>query len=262
MKPNIHPTAIIEDGASLGEGLSVGPYAVIESGASLGSHCKIKAHAVIKRHAVISEAVTVQHFAVIGGDPQIVGFDHQITSFVEIGAKSVIGEGVTIHRSFEEGKITRVGEQCFLMGNSHVAHDCQIGDCTILANGALLGGHVEIGKRVFVGGGAAVHQFVRIGRGVMVGGLAEISVDVPPFLLVSGRNQSSGLNRIGLSRNKTPQESITELKKLYFDLIKNYGSPAPRAEEILASEQYLSNEAKDFLSFLLMKNRRYVRHRS
>ena len=262
MQPSIHPTAIIEDGAILGEDISIGAYAVIERGANLGSRSVVKAHAVIKGYARIQDEVTVNHFAVVGGDPQIIGFDSQISSLVEIGANTVISEGVTIHRSYEEGGRTRVGKNCFLMGNSHIAHDCQLGDHTILANGALLGGHVEVGDRVFVGGGAAVHQFVRIGTGVMVGGMAEISVDVPPFLLISGRNQSSGLNRIGLSRNKISQESIAELKKLYLELIKNYGSPAKRTAEIMASGEYSSAEAKDFLSFLLMEKRRYVRHRS
>jgi len=262
MQPSLHPTAIIQDGAILGEDVFIGAYAVIERGASLGSRSVVKAHAVVKEYARIQEEVTVNHFAVVGGDPQIIGFDSKISSFVEIGANTVIGEGVTIHRSYEEGGRTRVGKNCFLMGNSHIAHDCQLGDHTILANGALLGGHVEVGESVFVGGGAAVHQFVRIGSGVMVGGLAEISVDVPPFLLISGRNQSSGLNRIGLSRNNIAQASIAELKKLYLELIKNYGSPAKRAAEILASGEYLSAEAKDFLSFLVMEKRRYVRHRS
>ena len=205
----IHPTAIIEDGAILGEDISIGAYAVIEREQSWV--VRIKAHAVIE-DIRIQEEVTVNHFAVVGGDPQIIGFNSQISSLVEIGANTFIGEGVTIHRSYEEGGSTRVGKNCYLMGNSHIAHDCQLGDHTILANGALLGGHVEVGDRVFVGGGAAVHQFVRIGTGVMVGGLAEISVDVPPFPLISGRNQSSGLNRIGLSRNKISQESIAELK--------------------------------------------------
>ena len=148
------------------------------------------------------------------------------------------------------------------MGYSHVAHDCTIGESCVLANGALLGGHVSLGKRVFMGGGAAVDQFARIGSGVMVGGLAEISVDIPPFLMVTGRNKSSGLNLTGLKRQGTSLKSISELKRCYLNLIKNYGSPTKRSQQMLEEGSFTSTEAKEFLNFLGMQKRRYVHHRA
>jgi UDP-N-acetylglucosamine acyltransferase len=262
MSSSIHPTAIVEEKVTLEEGCSVGPFAIIEKGAILGRGCVVNAHAVIKGFATLREAVEIDHFAVVGGNPQHLGFDPSTPSRVDVGEGTRIGEGVTLHRSIEKGGVTRIGKSCFLMGYSHVAHDCTIGESCVLANGALLGGHVSLGKRVFIGGGAAVHQFARIGSGVMVGGLAEISVDIPPFLMVTGRNQSSGLNLTGLKRQGTSPESISELKRCYLDLIKNYGSPAKRSRQMLEEGTFTSTEAKEFLGFLGMQKRRYVHHRT
>ena len=126
---------------------------------------------------------------------------------------------MTIHRSIHETVATHIADECFLMGNSHVAHDCNIGKSVVLANGALLGGHVSIGSNVFVGGGAALHQFIRVGDGAMIGGMAEISADVPPQITVVGRNLASGLNLIGLRRRGVSRKEISELKKLYRDFL-------------------------------------------
>jgi len=246
---NIDSTAIIGQDVALGEGVVIGPYAVIEEGAVLGSHCHIHSHAVIKKHAVLGEGVEVGHFSVIGGDPQHLTFDRSLASFAEVGSRTRIGEGVTIHRSIEPNGKTVVGEDSFLMGYSHVAHDCTLENKVVLANGVLLGGHVTIGCETFIGGGAAVHQFIRIGNGAMIGGLAEISLDIPPQVLVSGRNVISGLNLIGLKRRKVPINEISELKKVYRRVFEQTNVKKV-AKEILGGEDAPdSSICLDFLSF-------------
>jgi UDP-N-acetylglucosamine acyltransferase len=256
---SIHSTAIIEDEAELGNDVSVGPYALIENGSVLGCGSTVHSHAVVKKHTVLGRNVEVGHFAVIGGDPQHLSFDRSTLSSVCVGESTRIGEGVTIHRSIEKDGVTKVGNNCFLMGYSHVAHDCVIEDQVILANGVLLGGHVEVGRDSFLGGGAAVHQFVRIGDGCMIGGLAEISLDIPPQVLVAGRNQISGLNLIGLRRRKVSSVEIAELKQC-LHLVLSQGNPAKNASELLGKHAEIkSNVATSFLKFFLDGNRGFAR---
>jgi len=255
---DIHPTAIVEEGVNLERGCKVGPYAYLQKGAVLGKNCKIESHAVIKNFARIGQGVQVGHFSVIGGDPQHLSFDSTIQSEVLVGDYTRIGEGVTIHRSIEGDGFTRVGEKCFLMGYSHVAHDCQLGDRSVLANGVLLGGHVELGKDVFLGGGSAIHQFIRIGAGAMIGGKAEISLDVAPQLLVSGRNAVSGLNLIGLRRRKYNREDIANLKNAYRSVFKA-GNLMLRAQSLLADSEEKEGLIHEFLLFFTEVNRGFAR---
>ena len=176
------------------------PTAIVEAGAVLGPDCEIQAYAVVTRHVTLGARVVVHPFAVLGGDPQYLKFDRATASRVEIGAGTVIREHVTINRSIQSGGATRVGENCFLMASTHLAHDCLLGSNVVLANAALLAGHVEVGDHTFFGGGAAVHQFCRIGEGVMVAGHASITRDVAPFLMVAERDDVIGLNAVGLKR--------------------------------------------------------------
>jgi UDP-N-acetylglucosamine acyltransferase len=255
----IDATAILGPGVVLGEGTVIGPYAVIEDGAVLGSHCHIQSHAVIKKHAVLENGVEVGHFSVIGGDPQHLSFDRSLSSFALVGARTRIGEGVTIHRSIESNGRTVVGEDCFLMGYSHVAHDSILENKVVLANGVLLGGHVMIGSETFIGGGAAVHQFVRIGSGAMIGGLAEISLDIPPQLLVSGRNVISGLNLIGLKRRKVPANEISELKKVYRRVFEKTNVKKVAKEIMDQKDAPESSISLEFLRFIENGTRGFAR---
>ena len=260
--PQIHPTAIIESGAILGSNVTVGAYAIIENGAKIGNDCLIQSHAVIKKYAVVGDNAEVGHFAVIGGDPQHGSFDRSIPSSVIIGSGTRIGEGVTVHRSIEKDGDTRVGENCFLMGYSHVAHDCSLERNVVLANGVLLGGHIHVGTDSFLGGGAAVHQFVRIGQGSMIGGLSEISVDVPPQVLVSGRNSISGLNLIGLKRRGVSREEVVELKQCFRDVCGNL-NPKKNAERILNSVECPKFKiAQNFLEFFSEGKRGFAKYKN
>lgn len=249
-KESIHPSAIVGDEVSLGEGVQIGPFAVIEKDVHLGDFVEIAAHAIIHKGSIIGAECRIDSNAVIGGDPQFSGFNREMTSGVKIGKNTIIREGVTIHRSCYENQYTQVGENCMLMGNSHVAHDCIVSDSVILANGVLLAGHVSVGNRTFIGGNAAIHQFVRIGEGAMVGGLAAISKDVPPFCMVTDRNIVHGLNLVGLKRSGIERETMKMLKEVFREVF----SATHTRKLALEQKQSLDsidekNEVYRFLSF-------------
>jgi UDP-N-acetylglucosamine acyltransferase len=213
---NIHPTAVVEAGAVLGADVSVGAGAFIEAGAQLGAGCVIGPHAVLFKYVTLGPRCRVHAHAVLGDLPQDLGF-HEAATFVRIGADCIIREGVTIHRGTKPDTATVVGDHCFLMANSHLAHNVRLGNRVILANGVLLAGYVEVGDNVFCGGNAAVHQFCHIGRLAMLQGLAGISQDVPPFCTMHGTtmNGVAGLNIIGLRRAGLTPEQRLEVKRAF-----------------------------------------------
>ncbi|MBG31006.1 MAG: acyl-[acyl-carrier-protein]--UDP-N-acetylglucosamine O-acyltransferase [Opitutae bacterium] len=259
----IHETAIIDSGASLGEGVSIGPYAIVEKGVILGDGCELQAHAVVKHGSELGPECFVGHSSVIGGDPQMSGFDRSLETGVRIGERVSIRENVTVHRSAFEGKHTLVGENALLMVGCHVGHDCEIGSDVTIANAALLAGHVVLGDHVFVGGGAAFHQFVRVGESAMIGGLAAISLDVPPFLTVAERNMACGPNLVGLRRRGFSGEALTEIKFLYKVLFMEGGNPRALAAKIHHTPECPKTpEGLRFLEFFAEGERGFVRSRS
>lgn len=243
MSTTIHPTAIVEPGAQLGDG------------------CEIQAHAIVTRHCILGERVVVHPFAVLGGDPQYLKFDRATASGVHIGAGSVIREHVTINRSIHGGGFTMIGTECFLMAASHVAHDCAVGNSVVLANAALLAGHVSVGDHSFLGGGAAVHQFCRIGDGVMVAGHASITRDVAHFTMVAERDEIVGFNAIGLRRRGISRPAIAELKQAFHAVYFTPGNIRVIAAEALAEGTFATPEARRFLEFFSQGKRSFARAR-
>lgn len=235
---NLHPTAIVEAGAQVGEG------------------CVVHAHAVVTRHAVLEAGVVVHPFAVVGGDPQYLKFDPATATGVRVGAGTVIREHCTLNRSIHAGGATVVGARCFLMANSHVGHDCVVGDDVVLANNVMLAGHVEVGGHTFVGGGAGIHQFVRVGEGAMIAGLARVTKDVAPFLMAAERDEVPGFNFVGLKRRGFPREAIQELKDCYARVFGG-GDPRPVAAALLARVR--TAEARRFLEFFAGGKRGFAR---
>lgn len=197
---SIHPSALVDSSAELGDAVEIGPFAVVEAGAKIGNRCRILGHAQVLGGVVLGDDCEVGHASVIGGDPQDFKFSREIRSAVEVGVGTIFREHVTVHRGSREGSVTRLGASNFLMAGAHVGHNVQMGDQNVMANNCLLGGEVQVGERNFFGGGAAFHQFVRVGDLCMVKGLTAISQDVPPFVMVSGSNQVRGLNVVGMSR--------------------------------------------------------------
>ncbi|HLF84727.1 MAG TPA: acyl-ACP--UDP-N-acetylglucosamine O-acyltransferase [Blastocatellia bacterium] len=218
---NIHPTAIINPGARLGAGVTIGPYAVIEEDTHIGEGSDIRTHAVIKRFTTLGPANTVHEGAVLGGEPQDLAFV-DCRSYLRIGANNRIREGVTMHRGTHPESETTVGSNCFLMANAHVAHNCRLGDGVIIANNVALAGHVDIQDQAFISGGVVVHQFCRIGRLAMIGGNSKIVQDCLPFVITDGvPGRAHGLNTVGLRRAGFRSGALQNLKEAYRVLLRS-----------------------------------------
>ena len=198
---SIHPSAVVDPGAAIGASVTIGPFAFIDRDTQIGDGCVIGPHSAILRHTSLGSHCRVHGCAVLGDLPQDLAFKNE-PSYVKIGSNCIFREGVTIHRGTKPGTSTVVGDNCFLMANSHLAHNVQLGNGVIIANGALLAGYVEVGERAFISGNAVIHQFVRIGRLAMLSGCSGIGKDVPPFCTTVGlsRNRIAGLNVVGLRR--------------------------------------------------------------
>lgn len=216
MKAQVHPTAIIADGAELAGGVTVGPYAVIGPRVRLGEGCEIKAHAVIEGITEIGGGSIVFPHSAVGGMPQDMKYHGEASQLV-VGERNMIREGVTINIGTElGGGLTRVGDDNVFMANSHVAHDCEVGSKVILANNVMLAGHVRVHDGAILNGGVGVHHFTTIGSFAYVGGLSRITRDVPPFTIVEGHpSRVRGLNVIGLKRARFSEETIRALKEAY-----------------------------------------------
>ena len=236
------------------------PQAIVEDGAQVGADCVVHALAIVTRHARLEAGVVVHPGAVVGGDPQDLRFDPATTSWVQIGAGTVLREHVTVSRSTVADGRTAVGAGCFLMAGAHIGHDCEVGDQVVLANNVLLAGHVHIGPHAFVGGGAAFHQFTRVGESAMVGGLARITLDIPPYVMAAERDEIVGLNLVGLKRRGLAREVVAELKEVFREVYFDGGNVRHRAQELL-TRGVQSPEARSFLEFFAGGRRGIARAR-
>lgn len=199
MGVKIHPTAVVDPKAALGADVEVGPHAVIEAHARIGDRTRVLASAYVASPSEIGSDCEIHMGAVVGHAAQVRGL-RSAGGRVEIGARTVIREHVTIHRSMHAEGVTVLGADNFLLAGCHVAHDCRIGDATTIANGVLLAGHVTVDDGTFISGNVVVHQFVRIGRLAMIAGQARVTKDVPPFAMVVGDSEVCGLNIVGMRR--------------------------------------------------------------
>jgi len=242
----IHPTAVIADGAVLGAGVHVGPFVVIEEDVVLGDGCVIGPHAVIRRYTRMGADNRVDAGAVIGGPPQHLGFDDAET-WVVIGDGNTFREGVTIHRAYEPGAATVVGSNGFFMTAAHVGHDCRVGDNVILTNGAVLGGHATVGRNAVLGGFAGAHQFLNVGAFCMVAGYTPLRKDALPFMVIGGTPvRHYRLNSVGLRRNGITGERYRVLERALRALRSGDRSldGLPETEEIRELRRALDDHSK------------------
>ncbi|PIQ96903.1 MAG: acyl-[acyl-carrier-protein]--UDP-N-acetylglucosamine O-acyltransferase [Nitrospinae bacterium CG11_big_fil_rev_8_21_14_0_20_56_8] len=210
----LHASAEIHPTAQLGENVTVGPFTSIGSGVRIGAGTHIGSCIQIGPRTVIGNNCRIGHGAAIGGDPQILGFNLEIPSYVEIGDRTTLREYVTVNRSGKENQKTRVGNDCLLMAYVHVAHDCQIGNNVVIVNYTGLSGHILVEDRAFISGMVGMHQFIRIGKNAMVGGMAGLNQDVLPFSLVEGHPaRLVGINAVGLKRSGFAPNVRSALKK-------------------------------------------------
>ncbi|MEM0895263.1 MAG: acyl-ACP--UDP-N-acetylglucosamine O-acyltransferase [Verrucomicrobiota bacterium] len=211
----IHPTAIVSPEAMIADGVEIGPYAIIEGPVKLETGVRVLAHAQMLGDVEVGKETLIGRGAIIGEEPQDFSFAPTVKSGIRIGRKNRIREYGTIHRGSKEGSMTVIGDDNFLMGGVHLAHDVQLGDGNVIANNCLLAGHVQVGSKVFLGGGAVFHQHIRLGNGCIVQGNGAISKDIAPYCVAARLNELHGLNVIGLRRAGADGEARKELKRAY-----------------------------------------------
>jgi UDP-N-acetylglucosamine acyltransferase len=230
----IDPTARIETGAVIGQDVSIGPYCTIGANVVIGAGCRLVAHVHLTGHTAIGARTVIYPFASLGSPPQSVKYRGGATRLV-IGADCDIREGVTMNTGTEDDRgVTEVGDRCFFMVGSHVAHDCKVGNEVTFANNAVLAGHVTVGDFVMFGGQAAVRQFARIGEGAMIVGLSGVRADVIPWGMVLGAPLGNlvGLNVIGMRRRGLNRVDIHGVRQAYQALFFGAGEFRARVDRV------------------------------
>ena len=255
----IDPRAIVHPGAQLAADVSVGPFSIIGEHVRIGPRCRIGPHVVIDGHTTMGADNQVSPFASIGGPPQDKKYAGEPTR-LEIGDRNVFRESCTVNRGTTHDKgVTRIGDDVLVMAYAHIAHDCIIGNKTIFANCASLGGHVEVGDWVIIGGLAAIHQFVKIGAHAFVGGSSALTRDIPPYVMAAGNPcVPHTVNAEGLKRRGFDEAQIRNIKNAYRIL---YRSDLKLAEAIARLEPLVAAqpELRPFVEFIQDSTRSLVR---
>jgi len=255
----IDPRAVVDPAAELDEGVSVGPFSIIEQGVRIGAGTKVGPHVVIRGETWIGRDNRIFQFSSIGEDPQDKKYQGEKTR-LEIGDGNRIREFVTIHRgTVQDGGVTRIGDDNLLMAYSHIAHDCQIGNHTIMANAASLGGHVRVEDWAILGGFSIVHQFCRIGTHSFAAMGSVIGKGVPPYVMVAGHPaRARGINSEGLRRRQFSDAQIARIKQAYRWL---YSSNLRVKDAVAQIESECSDcaELKPLVQFLRASERSFIR---
>jgi UDP-N-acetylglucosamine acyltransferase len=209
----IHPTAIVDPGAELDEGVEIGAYSIVGTHVKIGRATRIMPHVFLDGWTTIGEGCTIFPFASIGTQTQDLKYKGAVT-FVEIGDHTTLREYVTVNSGTNEGDVTRVGAHCHIMAYSHVAHQCIVGNEVIISNALQCAGHVIIEDSAIIGGLCGIHQFVRIGRLSIIGGCSKVTQDIPPYMMADGNAAAiHGLNIIGLQRHAVTESTRRTLKE-------------------------------------------------
>jgi UDP-N-acetylglucosamine acyltransferase len=234
----IHRTSIVEDGATLGAGVEIGPFCHVGPRVTLGDGVRLISHVSISGVTSIGARTAIYPQAALGGDSQIRNNDF-VDGELHVGEDCVLREMVSMScGSRKGGGVTRVGARGYFMANSHVGHDCMVGNDVTFANSVCLGGHVTIGDKVIFGGLAAVQQFCRVGRGAMVGGLTGVNRDVIPYAMAFGDHvELAGLNLIGLKRSGMPRDAINALRGAFRHIFYGTGGDI-RARALEAKQRW------------------------
>lgn len=249
-KPVVHPMSIVEDGAQLGANVVIGPFCHVGPQVQLGDGVELKSHVAVHGRTRVGARTRIFPFASVGHQPQDLKYHGEESSLI-IGSDCLIREGVTMNPGTEAGGLeTVIGNRCAFLANSHVAHDCRVGDNVILSNNVMLAGHTTIGDFVIMGGGSAVHQFVRIGAHAFIGGLAGVENDVIPYGMALGNRASlAGLNLVGLKRRNFSRDAIHDLRRAYRLLFAAEGTLKERLADVAEefSDHPQVHEILDFI---------------
>ncbi len=256
---SIHPTSVISPQAHIGAGVQIGPFCVVEAGAFIGDRTQLAARATVKQAVTLGCDNYLGEGVVIGALAQHLTPPENPGSVV-VGDRNVFRENSTVHRAMHQAKATTIGNDCLLMVNAHVAHDCQVADNVILTNNVMLGGHVEVGSRACLGGGVAVHQHCRIGRLAMIGGMARVIQDIPPFVMIDGSTGLIvGLNRVGIRRAGIDRHEISDLKEAYQIIYRSGLSLDERLGKL--ETEFPTGPCSEYTEFFRGGSRGFVRER-
>lgn len=224
MASSIHPTAIVDSGATIGENVTIGPYVVVENNVFIGDGCEIGSHALIAYGTTLGKSCRIFHGASVGTIPQDLKYKGEVTTLA-IGDNTIIREFCTINRGTKARGETVIGKNCALLAYCHVAHDCVLGDKVVMSNNAVLGGHIEVGNYVVIGGLVGIHQFCRIGDYAFIGARGLVLKDIIPFSLCaagpSNKERIVGINKVGLERNGFDSERRAKIKRAYKILFRD-----------------------------------------
>jgi len=228
----VHSTAIVENGAEIGDGTSIGPYSVIGAHVRIGANNIIGSHVVIEGHTEMGDGNKIFQFASVGSIPQDLKY-HGEESRLVIGSKNLIREFVTLQPGTEGGgMVTEIGNGNLFMANSHVGHDSKIGHSNVFANSVAVAGHVQIGNRAILGGLSGIHQFVRLGDLCLISAGAMVSKDVPPFCIAHGdRATLIGVNKIGMERAGFDTVEIALVRKVFRTIFLSKGAFKERVKK-------------------------------
>ncbi len=229
----IDPSARIDAGAQIGKNVSIGPYCIVGPHVTIADDCWLMGHVHIAGHTSIGPRTVIYPFASLGGPPQSFSYKGESTKLV-VGADCDIREHVTMSTGTAQDRgVTAVGDKCFLMAGSHVAHDCQVGNNVVFANNIMLGGHVSVGDNVVFGGGVAVRQFCRIGEGAMIVGLSGVRADIIPWGMARGPLADLvGINAVGMRRAGMSKANILNVRRAYQALFFGEGEFRSRLDQV------------------------------
>ncbi len=259
MSRQIHPTAIVDPRAALGEGVTIGPYTIVDGDVEIGAGTSVGAHNVITGHTRIGRDNRIFHFCSIGEANQDKKYGGEPTR-LEVGDRNTIREYVTLNRgTVQDAGATRIGHDNWIMAYSHVAHDCRVGSHAVFANGTTLGGHVHVGDHATLGGYTGVHQHVHVGAHAMVGAGTILTQDVVPYVTIGGVPPGAhGINAEGLKRRGFSPEAIAGLKRAYRTLFKS-GLPLAEARAELERQAAEVPEVAAIVAFLGASTRGILR---
>lgn len=247
----VHPSAVVEPGARLGDGVRVGPFCWIGSDVEVGDGTEFGPHCTVHGPTRIGPRNRFLGHAAIGGEPQDKKYGGERVELV-IGAGNTVREFVTLNRGTGSGGgCTRIGDGNWLLAYTHIAHDCIVGDHCVFSNNATLAGHVEVGDHVILSGFVGVHQFCRIGAHAFIGMGAFVNGDVPPFVMVAqeGYSRPRGINAEGLKRRGFDADRIAAIKRAYRALYMGQG-PQEEARTRLAALAGESADVRELLEFI------------
>ena len=249
----IHPAAHISPSAKIADDAEIGPNVIVGDHSVVGAGTRIMANAVIGPWTTIGSNNVIHYGAIVGHDPQDIGYNGE-ESYAVIGNGNIIREYATIHRGNRPGTTTTLGDNNFIMIQSHVAHNCELGSYIVLAGGALLAGHVTVEDRAIISGNCVVHQFCRIGRLAMMRGLSRTSRDVPPFCIMDETHTVKSLNLIGLRRNGIDAKRVRALKNSFLILFRG-GLNMQNAIEQVETEIEQTEDVRELLDFIKSSKR-------